>query len=84
MVESLRWNQIDVALLWSTVAETFSFTMHEALAAGCFILTNPNSGNIQDYVHHHPECGLVLEDEAALIELFKSGAIIDAVREYQR
>lgn len=84
MVESLRWNQIDVALLWSTVAETFSFTMHEALAAGCFILTNPNSGNIQDYIRRHPECGLVLKDEAALIELFRSGAIIEAVREYQK
>ena len=84
MVESLRWNQIDVALLWSTVAETFSFTMHEALAAGCFILTNPSSGNIQDYIRRHPECGLVLKDEEGLIELFKSGNIIEAVREYQK
>jgi len=69
MVESLRWNQIDVVVLWSNVAETFSFTLHEALAAGCYILTNPKSGNIQDYIRHNPERGMVLEDEEALIEL---------------
>jgi len=84
MVESLRWNQIDAVVLWSTVAETFSFTMHEALAAGCFILTNPKSGNIQDYVNRNPERGLVLENEEALIELFETGMIVKKVEEYQK
>jgi len=84
MVESLQWNQIDAVVLWSTVAETFSFTLHEALAAGCFILTNPKSGNIQDYIHRNPERGMVLENEAALIELFESGLIVKKVEEYQK
>lgn len=84
MVESLRWNQIDVVVLWSNVAETFSFTLHEALAAGCYILTNPKSGNIQDYIRHNPERGMVLEDEEALIELFESGTIVEKVEQYQK
>lgn len=83
MVESLKRNKIDVAVLWSNVAETFSQTLHEALAAGCYILTNPNSGNIQDYVKRHPEQGMILEDENSLIELFKSKLIIRAVEKYQ-
>jgi hypothetical protein len=58
--------------------------MHEALAAGCFILTNPKSGNIQDYIHRNPERGMVLENEAALIELFESGLIVKKVEEYQK
>src|SRR5690606_29877713 len=84
MVEALRWNQIDVAVLWSTVAETFSFTLHEALAAGCFILTNPTSGNIQDYIRRNPNRGLVLADEEALKNLFETGAILEKVKEYQK
>lgn len=84
MVDALRWNQIDVALLWSTVAETFSFTLHEALAAGCFILTNPKSGNIQDYIRRNPNRGLVLADEEALKNLFETGAILEKVKEYQK
>ena len=84
MVESLRWNQIDVVVLWSNVAETFSFTLHEALAAGCYILTNPKSGNIQDYIRHNPERGMVLEDEEALIDLFESGRIVEKVEQYQK
>ena len=84
MVEALRNNQIDVALLWSSVAETFSFTMHEALAAGCFLLTNPKSGNIQHHLLHNPERGLVLADEEVLAKLFETGAILEKVKEYQK
>lgn len=84
MVENLRKNQIDIALLWSTVAETFSFTLHEALASGCFILTNPDSGNIQDYIRRNPERGLVLEGEDELIRLFTSGEIAEKVKNYQK
>lgn len=84
MVDSLRWNQIDVALLWSTVPETFSFALYEALAAGCFILTNPNSGSIQDYIRKNPERGMVFENEDALLEAFESGEIAERVITYQK
>lgn len=84
MVDNLQSNQIDVALLWSTVAETFSFTLHEALAAGCFIVTNPNSGNIQDYIRRHPERGLILNDENELIDCFEKGVLATKVMDYQK
>ncbi|MEL7626161.1 MAG: rhamnan synthesis F family protein [Anaerolineaceae bacterium] len=83
MVEALKRNKIDVALLWSTAAETFSFTMHEAMAAGCFILTNPKSGNIQDYIHRNPVRGLVLDNDEQLLKLFEFGEVLEKVRAYQ-
>jgi FkbM family methyltransferase len=46
MRQALQKNNIDLAFLWSLVPETYSFTLFEAMAAGCFILTNPYSGNI--------------------------------------
>jgi len=84
MIDALQHYQIDVVILWSKVAETFSFTLHEALAAGAFILTNPQSGNIQDYLRKNPSKGLVLENDSALLSIFESGKIIQAVSDSQR
>ena len=75
MVQELSNYNIDVAILWSSCPETFSFTMYEALAAGCFILTNPLSGNIQDYIKKNPMQGLVLDNEQRLFDLFASHEI---------
>jgi glycosyltransferase involved in cell wall biosynthesis len=77
MAETLRDHNIDVAFLWSICPETFSFTLYESLAAGCAILTNRNSGNIQAYVREHPEAGIVLEHENALMELFEGSSLGD-------
>jgi hypothetical protein len=84
MVDNLRWNQIEVAFLWSTVAETFSFTLHEALAAGCFIVTNPNSGNIQAYIQRNPERGLIINNEIELFDCFARGVLATKVMDYQK
>lgn len=50
MQDALRRHEIDMVFLWSICAETYSYTFHEALAAGCFVLTNVLSGNIQAQV----------------------------------
>lgn len=84
MAEQLRNNNIDVAFLWSVCPETFSFTLYESLSAGCSILTNGNSGNIQAYVREHPESGVVLESEDALIALFEGGSMSEYLVEAQR
>jgi hypothetical protein len=84
MVAALGKQRIDVAVLWSLCPETFSFTLHEALAAGCFIITNKDSGNIQDYIRRNPDRGVVLEDEQALLELFSGGEVFSLVDEYQK
>jgi hypothetical protein len=46
MRRTLARRGIDLAFLWSIWPETFSFTCHEAMAAGAFVLTNERSGNI--------------------------------------
>ena len=83
MIDTLRQENIDVALLWSVVPETFSFTLHEALAAGCFIVTNKKSGNIQDFLHRNPEHGMVLDGESDLLALFANGELARRVKQYQ-
>lgn len=47
MVDQLLSRDIDIAFLWSTWQETYCFTYYEAVSAGCFVLTNKESGNIQ-------------------------------------
>ena len=83
MIDALRKNGIDVAFLWSICPETFSFTLYEALAAGCYIVTNPASGNIQAYIKAHPAAGLVVDDEYALMELFEGNTLVDYIAEHQ-
>lgn len=84
MIEALQDNNIDVAFLWSICPETFSFTLYESLSAGCTILTNRNSGNIQAYVREHPETGIVLDDENALMTLFEGSGLGDYLVEGQK
>jgi hypothetical protein len=71
---------VDVILHWASWPETFSFTTFEALAAGAFVLTNSNSGNVQAAVHATGR-GRVLEDVAALDRLFADGGLARLVAE---
>lgn len=84
MLQVLQENKIDIAFLWSICPETFSFTLYESLAAGCYILTNKNSGNIQNFIHQYPQFGLVVKEEEALLDLFSSGEIIRLIGTYQK
>jgi Glycosyl transferases group 1 len=79
VVDALRAEAIDVALLWSLWEESFSYTAHEALSAGAAIITNENSGNIACVVRTSGE-GLVLSDEDELFAAFESESILDLVR----
>jgi glycosyltransferase involved in cell wall biosynthesis len=84
MVKALRDNKIDVAFLWSLCPETFSFTLHESLAAGCYVLTYKDSGNIQAYLNQNKNRGLVLNDEQALFELLSGDDLNSMVTDYQK
>lgn len=79
MTNAIAQNQIDVAFIWSMWPETFCFTMYEALAGGASILTNPNSGNVQDTVRMSGE-GVVIEDEPSLIQFVSSGDLRERIR----
>jgi hypothetical protein len=61
--ELLKKHKVDFVLLWSQVPESFSFTMHEARAAGKFIITSKKSGNIAHEVSKHPDWGVALESD---------------------
>lgn len=81
MLEALKKHKIDVAFLWSVCSETFSFTLYEAMAAGCYVITNPLSGNIQHTVLE-TNCGTVLSSEEEAISWFESDKLTMAARKY--
>ncbi|MDP2212210.1 hypothetical protein, partial [Phenylobacterium sp.] len=72
MLETL---DVDAVMIWSLCRETFSFTTHEAAAAGAAILTGPDSGNVAAFVQA-TGLGEVIADETALFELFESGEVL--------
>ena len=82
MVEAVRGANIDVALFWGKVPETYSYTCMEAFASNVFILTNSIRGNIQDFVKMN-NAGLSLRTVDELMNLFDdSDALRRAVNDY--
>lgn len=67
MVKALDKHQIDIAFLWSIWPETYSFTLYEALASGCLVVTNSLSGNIAEQVKGGSR-GIVFNDEAEMLK----------------
>jgi hypothetical protein len=72
MAEAVIREKVDLVIHWPTWPETFSFTTHEALMGGAFVLTNPISGNIAATVER-TGFGAVLVDEMALLAFFENG-----------
>ena len=58
-------DKIDIVMLLSNWPETYSYTMYEALAANCFILSNENSGNIEQNVRKE-HWGIIYRDYETL------------------
>jgi hypothetical protein len=79
MQQALAATQVDVALIWPLCRETFSFTAHEAVAAGAAVVTGPDSGNVATFVEAGGH-GRVLADEQALASAFETGDIGDLAR----
>lgn len=65
MIDTIRQNHIDIAFLWSTVPETYSYTFFESYVTGCFVVTNELSGNICSMTNQF-HCGKVFGDEDGL------------------
>ena len=83
MQEALEAAQADAVLIWPLCQETFSFVAHEAVAAGCALITGPDSGNVAAFVTAG-EHGLVLPNEAALSKAFETGEILQLARAQRR
>lgn len=79
MQQALEAADVDAVLIWSLCRETFSFVAYEAVAAGCAIITGPDSGNVAAFVTEG-EHGQVLADEAALTTAFQTGAVRQLAR----
>ncbi|MBX9616222.1 MAG: hypothetical protein K2X25_11555 [Caulobacteraceae bacterium] len=83
MIDAVEALGLDVALIWSLWPETFCFAAFEAVAGGASIVTNPDSGNVHGLVRHLG-CGLVVEDDVALEQMFTSGEILGLARARRR
>lgn len=84
MVEAIKANDIDIALLWSTRPETYGFTFYESYVAGTYILTNKDSGNIS-YMVKKLKCGNSFETAMELFEFLSDiNSVKEVLREYYR
>ncbi len=79
MINAIREQAIDVVCLWSLWPETFCFTAMESVAAGAFIVTNCNSGNVVDIVKEFG--GEILNSEVELRDFFSSGELVSRISE---
>ncbi|HEY0647255.1 hypothetical protein [Phenylobacterium sp.] len=79
MQEAVEALQVDAALIWPLCRETFSFTAYEAAAGGAAVITGPDSGNVAAFASD-AAVGRVFADEAALVEAFASGRILELAR----
>src|SRR5262249_26272841 len=76
MIDAIVTNGIDVVVNWSLCYETFSFSAHEAVAGGAFVLAPQAAGNIVPAITDAQQ-GMGLDCEQELFDLFASGKIFD-------
>jgi hypothetical protein len=79
MIGAVREEKIDLVLHWASWPETFSFSTHEALAGGAYVVTNGVSGNVAATVASLGR-GVVLRDEGDLRAFFEDGRAKALVR----
>ncbi|MFT4967619.1 MAG: glycosyltransferase involved in cell wall biosynthesis [Candidatus Deianiraeaceae bacterium] len=68
----LQNNSINIAFLFSQVPESYSFTMHEAIASCIPIITSNMSGNIHSQIANNSVYGRVFEDINDVIKLLSN------------
>ncbi len=83
MVDALVVNKIDITVIWAAWPETYSFTLHEALAAGTLVVTNHDSGNVQATISNSKK-GWVASSEKELIDMLGSDQLLNRVREQRK
>jgi glycosyltransferase involved in cell wall biosynthesis len=78
LTDALVEHDVDAVMLWSTVPETFSLVAHEAMAAGCLIVTGPASGNLVAVADEHDRA-LVYPDRHHLRRAAVTGGLARAI-----
>lgn len=80
MVRAVARHEIDVVVCWSLWPETFNFTVHEAIAAGSFVVVRRQQGNVWPAAQAHaPLASHSIDDDAELERFLRSGELIAAV-----
>lgn len=74
MVRALTENAVDFVFHWANWPETFSFTTFEALAAGAWVITRPESGNVAATMAQI-EPALIFPDTDALLVALGDGTL---------
>lgn len=72
MSAAVKAHGIDLAVIWSSVPETFCLTAHEAVAAGVPVVAFAESGGAAELAGR-PGFGAVLPSDDALVEFFATG-----------
>lgn len=79
MREAVAKAGLDIAVLWSICPETFCLTAYEAIAAGAFVVSNPDAVNIAAAIERTGQ-GKVLQDEQALYAAIRNGEFAQYAR----
>ena len=82
MQSALEDCSINIAILWSTIPETYSYTYYEASSAGCFIITNRNSGNIAQSVIDNGNGRVFSDEETAINYLLDVSRVNNDIRKF--
>jgi len=75
MAQAIRDHRIDLVIHWASCRETFSFSTHEALAGGAYVVTHEGSGNVAAVVGRQ-KSGRVLPDEAAFWDWVQADGLL--------
>jgi len=79
MIKAIKAEKTDLVLHWANCFETFSLSCFEALAAGAFVVTNKDSGNVAAKIGQSKR-GAVLADSSTLLEFFDSQLAVKTAR----
>jgi hypothetical protein len=76
MIEAVALARVDAVVNFSLCHETFSYTTHEALAAGAFVVARKDAGNVWPTVlANAPQQGYAVSDQQELFAVFESGSL---------
>jgi hypothetical protein len=85
MLHAMTRASIDVSINWSLCYESFSFTTHEALAAGAYVIARKDAGHVGKVLsREYAESGLLLTSDIELSALFADGEIRKRVSKSRR
>lgn len=85
MIDALAYSGVDVVVTWSIWPETFNLTIHEAIAAGVFVVVRRDVGNPLIAARLFAGANSAEAASAAeLFELFRSGELMRALKSAPR